>query len=111
MQERQGDGASFREHLLSVQKLTGKPQPELNGPELPQGAYFVWSWFVKLSSKRTSNGFGMNPISYTEMKSFFDLEGVIPEDWELEILNRLDYMALESYAKESKKQEQKNSKK
>lgn len=112
MQEQQADGSTLRETLLAVQKMTGRPQPELlNPPELPQGAYYVWSWFLKLNSSRGSNGFGVNPLSYTEMKCFFDLEGVVPTDWELEILKKLDAVAIESYAKSQKKQEESSKKK
>lgn len=111
MQERQADGSTLRDNLLAVQKMTGKAQSELlNPPELPQGAYYVWSWFLKLNSARSSNGFGLNPLNYTEIKSFFDLEGVYPTDWELDILKALDGLALESFSKSQKRQEESNKK-
>ena len=55
---------------------------------------------MKLNQKRTSNGFGLNPISYSEMKSFFELNRIIPDPIEVEVISLLDNIALEHYAKE-----------
>ena len=112
MSERQDDGSTLREHLEQVQKITGRPQPELqDAPELPEASYYVWNWFVKLNSKRGSNGFGMNPLTYTEMYSFFKLQGIFPEQWELDLLEELDSVALKQSYEEQKKSEKKNSSK
>jgi hypothetical protein len=57
---------------------------------------------MALHATRTSNGFGANPITYTEMKSYFDLIQVEPEEWEVELIKLFDNIALDEYEKASK---------
>jgi hypothetical protein len=64
-----------------------------------------------LHNTRSSNGFGVNPINYTEIKSYFDLIGVLPEEWEVNLIKRFDYEALAAYAKEAERERKKSSKK
>lgn len=54
---------------------------------------------MDLHSTRTGNGFGASPITYTEMRNYFDLMEINPDEWELVLLRRLDNTALDTYAK------------
>jgi hypothetical protein len=54
---------------------------------------------MDLHSTRTGNGFGASPITYTEMRNYFDLMDIDPDEWELILLRRLDNTALNIYAK------------
>ena len=54
----------------------------------------VWRWYCELGSARTSNGFGLNPLSYTEIKAYADLTGVRMTPWEITLLKRLDTVTL-----------------
>ena len=63
----------------------------------------VWGFFCELDNARSSNGFGVNPISYTEIKCYFDLMGIIPQDIEVKLIKLLDGIALRHYAEEQKK--------
>lgn len=54
---------------------------------------------MALHSTRTSNGFGANPITFTEMKNYFDLIQVEPEEWEVNLIRRFDMVALDHYEK------------
>lgn len=56
---------------------------------------------MALHSTRTSNGFGANPITFTEMKSYFDLIQTEPEEWEVELIRIFDNIAIEVYEKAS----------
>lgn len=58
---------------------------------------------MALHSTRTSNGFGANPITFTEMKSYFDLIQVDPEEWEVDLIKRLDNVAMDAYEKATEK--------
>lgn len=58
---------------------------------------------MALHSTRTSNGFGANPITFTEMKSYFDLIQVEPEEWEVDLIKRLDNVAMDAYEKATEK--------
>ena len=64
-----------------------------------------------MHNARGSNGFGINPISYTEIKAYFDLIDVIPDEWEIHLIKRLDNEALSAYAKEAKEAEKRNQQK
>lgn len=67
--------------------------------------YEVWGWFLRLNSKRGSNGFGVNPIQYSEICSFFELMQYTPSAWELELIERLDSVVLEVYAEQQEKKQ------
>lgn len=58
---------------------------------------------MSLHMTRASNGFGANPITFTEMKSYFDLMQIEPDEWEINLIKRFDAVALEEYEKASKK--------
>jgi hypothetical protein len=64
-----------------------------------------------LHNARGSNGFGINPISYTEIKSYFDLIDLKPDDWEVNLIKLFDNEALSAYAKEAEAERKKNTKK
>lgn len=98
----QEDGSSLKDHLLLIEKTTGKPQEKLQTGEVPNVCSHVWNWFLKLHKKRSSNGFSVNPITYTEMQSFFKLHGLVPENWEIELIEALDDIVLDSIAKNTK---------
>lgn len=103
------DGTTLRDHLEVVQRMTNKPQPELQTGNIPDCVKHVWYWFLRLNAKRTSSGMGSaNPITYTEIKSFFELEGIVPESWEMSLLERFDRVAMVFF---SKQQEEQNNKK
>jgi hypothetical protein len=82
--------------------MTGKKPPELEVSPMPDCLVHVWHWFLQLNSQRTSNGFGVNPITNQELWFFFQLEGIEPESWELSLLRKFDQVALESYFKKTK---------
>jgi len=107
------EGESLRDQLEAVWKRTGVKPPELDNPyHLDEMFYEVWGWFLTLNKKRGSNGFGINPISYTEIKSFFDLQQYCPQQWEIKLIEEWDDIALEVYSeqqeKNRKQQEQKS---
>lgn len=54
----------------------------------------VWRWYCELGGARTSNGFGLNPISFTEIRAWADLTGADPTPWEVGLLKRLDAVTL-----------------
>lgn len=52
---------------------------------------------------RSGNGFGANPLTYTEILSYFTLMSMFPEEWELDLIKLLDKVALDEYSKETEK--------
>ena len=78
--------------------------------ELPAGMRQCWNWFLRLNRKRPA-GMGISEIPYTEMKSFFDLHGIEPESYEIELIEIFDRIAMKSFTdaqeKEQRQQEAK----
>ena len=66
--------------------------------------YRIWSHFIALDSVRTSNGYSVNPLSYTEIRAYFDLIREVPEIQEVQMLTRLDQTLLGVYAKQAEKE-------
>lgn len=79
-----------------------KPRELDDIPELPSSCYEVWGWFLNLNESRSSNGFGFNPITYSDVDSFFRLKQIQPEQWEVDLVKRLDREVLSIYAEKSK---------
>jgi hypothetical protein len=108
---RQQDGNTLRDQLNVVWRNTGRKPPELeSAAELPEMFYEVWGWFLKLHSKRTSNGFSANPLSYSEIKAFFALIQYQPQHWELLLIEKFDEITMQVYEEIRKKEEKKQSK-
>lgn len=89
----------MKEHLLSVQKQLGFTPKELqNLKELPLQYKYVWEDFLILSSSRPA-GFGISPISFSEIKAYSDLNGIDLEPWEVQVIKLFDNKALVHYSK------------
>ncbi len=90
MARRRPDGATEREHLLSVERQTRRRPAALDGPELPADGTHIWVWFLELSAGRGSNGFGPNPISWLDLLAWTLLMGTIIRPPEIEAIMALD---------------------
>ena len=88
------DGSTLREHLENVERVTGKQQ--FDEPALPDGAEYLWGWFWDLDAGRGSNGFGLNPLSYSEMKAWAELTQQMLDPWEVSALRKMDMARLEA---------------
>jgi hypothetical protein len=64
-----------------------------------------------LNSARTSNGFGVNPLSYSEIKAYYDLQQQVPEPWEADLIRYMDVTVMKIMADKSKQEQSKSSKK
>jgi hypothetical protein len=62
----------------------------------------VWQAFLRLSSARTSNGFGANPLTYLEIDAFCRLTNQHFSSFELDIIKQLDGLAMKHMTKEKK---------
>lgn len=95
------DGFTLRQQLESVWRQIGKKPKELeNLITLPESCYFVWKCFSDLHNARSSNGYSLNPINYTEIKSYFYLIDIVPEEWEVSLIRRFDNEFLIAHFKE-----------
>lgn len=63
----------------------------------------IWNFFLRLDRHRSSNGYGANPLSWADIKAFFDVHGILPEEYELLAISMLDNVRLEYIRKELEK--------
>lgn len=99
------DGSTLRDQLMVVKERTGKLPPELEEePELDEMFQEAWYWFLRLHSKRQSNGFGVGPITFSEIQAFFNLIQYQPQSWEVEIIEIFDNIALSEFDKQREKE-------
>lgn len=59
-------------------------------PPMPPALTYLWAAFLRLANRRGSNGFGANPISWTELEAFSRLSGLRLTPWEIETIEMLD---------------------
>lgn len=116
MNSKSAGGSSQKEELQSVANNPFATPSAVENviedePELDELFYEVWGWFLKLHKKRTSSGFGINPIQYSEIESLFRLVQYQPHEWEVETIQLFDDVAIDYYAKEVEKENKKNKKK
>lgn len=78
------------------------PEELANEPDIPESAAHVWHYFIQLNRARGSNGFGANPLSYTEIKNWCELSGIRLEQWELDAIVEMDSAFITESAKEAK---------
>lgn len=104
-----GSGSnSIREQLNLVWKNTGRKPKELEDLiSLPDSTTHVWGWFIDLNNARSSNGFGVNPLSYSEIWSYFNLMQLSPDEWEVKLIKALDNIAIEQISKDMKEKSKK----
>jgi hypothetical protein len=76
---------------------------ELRSHQMPCGTDYLWEWFLRLSSTRAS-GFGVSAISELELRAFFSNRSIVPTQWELDTLIRMDRTAREASVEDKKPQ-------
>jgi len=65
-------------------------------------AAHVWRWFLELHSARTGNGYGPNPITFSEIRAWMELKGVVLRGFEVDAIRALDGAYLEAYSEREK---------
>ena len=96
-------GASLGDHYAAVARETGKEVAP--APVLPAALSYLWNHFAMLHRTRGSNGFGPNPISWSEMKAYVEMTGSRLEPWEVEAIRQLDEEFLTSMVEEHQQEQ------
>lgn len=60
--------------------------------------------FNELHASRTSNGFGMNPISWVEIEAYGRVRGLALTGWEVALVRRMDAALMDAVAKRAGEQ-------
>lgn len=96
-------GSSLRDQLHNVWKQTGiKPKELEDLLTVPTNYMECWGWFLSLNESRSSNGYGLNPIAYSDISAYFDLHNISPEIWEVDLLKRLDREVMSIYSEKAR---------
>lgn len=91
----ENDPDSKRSQLISAQKQIPTALPELeNLVQLPESCFHIWFWFNELNNTRSEGFSGTLPITYSEIKSYFDLMKIEPTDQEISLIKRFDVVYL-----------------
>lgn len=97
-------GNSLRDQLNNAWRQTGiKPKQLDELKELPDSCSHLWKIFIDLHNARSSNGFGVSPISYLEIQSYSKLYQIKFEDWELDLIRMFDQTVLQIIAEDQEK--------
>ncbi|HEY4712822.1 MAG TPA: hypothetical protein VIH30_01050 [Aquirhabdus sp.] len=78
------------------------PEELANEPDIPESAAHVWHYFIQMNKKRGSNGFGANPLTFTEIRSWCELKKITLEQWELDAIDAIDEAYISESAKDAK---------
>ncbi|QOY96328.1 hypothetical protein IM543_11200 [Massilia sp. UMI-21] len=95
---RQGDGATLRTHLQRLAKNTGEVDPLLK-IEWPRVGLPLWDAFRRMGRSSTVNGPG--PIQPENILAYQQLYRVRFTDWELEVIEAFDAIAMEAMSKKN----------
>jgi hypothetical protein len=101
---RQPDGATLREHLMKACRQTKIWPDEYREAPCPPCMALVWNWFQDLSARRTGNGYGPNPLSFTEIDTWARLSGITLTPFELQAIVALDAHYLRHRAEQDNKE-------
>lgn len=71
-------------------KKIAEYEAELACPPFPMAMLHVWTAFNRLSNRRGSNGFGINPISWADIDAFVRHSQMPLAPWEIRIIEELD---------------------
>lgn len=68
-------------------------------PDVPDAGDHLWEWFWSLDAARPSNGFGANPITYSEIEAWARLVDAEPSPDEVRVIKAMDGAMLAELAK------------
>ncbi len=95
--KRDKDGRTLRETLATVTRMTGRtPADAINPIELPPQVEHLWHWFLRLNNKRQQGYHSAAPLSEADIGWFFHSRRIVLAGWELDAIDALDAVALNS---------------
>lgn len=83
-------GVTKREHLEQAAKSLESAKEELEGPDFPDIAAYVWEAFMDLHASRQSGGMGPGAITYEGILAWSTLKQEWLTPWELDTVKALD---------------------
>lgn len=97
-------GAAERVALLKAQLAESNREDE-GETAFPPELEYVFHWFLDLSRRRGSNGFGPNPLSALEVHAWCQLSGHQLTPWEFGIVTDLDQLWLKVWSEVNRREQ------
>jgi len=88
MENRSGD--LFESKKKEIQEL-------LDMPDLPEEFLSAWMAWAELNVSRSNNGYGPNPLSFSEIKAFVELTGTLLLPYEIKGIRVIDTAFMKAY--------------
>lgn len=104
LNEPQDDKQPLRFHLEKVYQRTGVMPELLKQGKCPELFEYCWQDFLELNSTRTSNGFGLNAITYNEIDCWARLLNKPITANDIDVIKQIDNVYLTYQAERIKKQ-------
>ncbi|SHJ69966.1 hypothetical protein SAMN05444159_1262 [Bradyrhizobium lablabi] len=74
-------------------------EADLECPPFPLALQHVWHAFCRLSARRGSNGFSINPISWPDIDAYVRNSKMALAPWEIRIIEELDDLFRQEHSK------------
>ena len=101
------DGVTVREHYLKHWKMLNYDPAEmpaqLKEVECADEVMYLWDYFESMNLRRTSNGFGLNPVTEEALQGWQKRWKITLEPFEWLIIDALETLYLSEKAKQVKK--------
>lgn len=82
---------------------SGEDVEDLENPDLPPAAEYLWTWFFRISKGRASYGYGAAPLTWGDLDAWMRITGVNLSPAEADILLSMDNAYISAMAKKNEK--------
>jgi len=88
------EGDSTAAKMIEVNRRASRLPRSEREPPFPLHDAYLFQIFQKLNASRSHNGFGYNPLSYTEIDAYKRLTGTALNAWQVDMLMYMDRIFL-----------------
>jgi hypothetical protein len=93
------EGDSTASKMIEVNRRASRLPRSEREPPFPLHDAYIFGIFQELNASRSHNGFGYNPLSYTEVDAYRRMTGTVLNAWQVKMLMRIDQIFLAASAK------------
>ena len=93
------EGDSTASKMIEVNRSARRLPRSEREPPFPLHDAYIFQIFQELNASRSHNGFGYNPLTYTELDAYRRMTGSELTRWEVKMLMQIDRIFLAASAK------------
>ena len=101
---RRQDGSTLRQTYQFIQEKTGRIMEELTTPSYPPDAQYLLNILTELTSRRQTGPNGLQPFTWSDIKTYMELTDTSLEYWELMLISHLDTVFCNAVSDESEQE-------